>query len=279
MDIAFERAYEQVTFSHRLTESPDKAAYASHCHNHYELLYVAQGYGKYIVEGAEYPLCPHSVFLFRPTEYHYVRADEDTPYERYVIGFSESFLSGTSDEFPILHKTKALEKALYFPPEAVSEPLVKQFETLAYKPLFSDRPASDPLILPMIRSVIGQILVYLSLVKPSYTAISEDALTRDVLGYLNEHLGEDITLESTAKHFFVSKYYLSHTFRKHTGISLYTYLTTKRITTAKQLLSAGVPAAEAAFRVGFHDYSSFYRAYKKQTGKSPSRHTPLIISR
>ena len=54
-------------------------------------------------------------------------------------------------------------------------------------------------------------------------------------------------------------------------MSVFSYLATKRIALAEQLLEDGLPANEVAERVGFHDYSVFYRAYKKTTGRSPSQ--------
>jgi homocysteine S-methyltransferase len=41
-------------------------------------------------------------------------------------------------------------------------------------------------------------------------------------------------------------------------------------TLAKQLIEAGETASRAAYRVGFGDYSAFYRAYVKIVGKSPT---------
>ena len=49
-----------------------------------------------------------------------------------------------------------------------------------------------------------------------------------------------------------------------------TYITSKRIGMAQRLLQAGEPATEVAYQVGFHNYSSFYRAYCKQVGEPPS---------
>ena len=38
---------------------------AQHCHDGYEILYVVEGSGKYVIEGAEYPIKPGTV-LFAP---------------------------------------------------------------------------------------------------------------------------------------------------------------------------------------------------------------------
>ena len=66
-----------------------------------------------------------------------------------------------------------------------------------------------------------------------------------------------------------TKYYLSHLFSKKTGISLFRYLTQKRLMEARQLLARGVTPSEVCQRCGFGDYANFYRAFKEQFGQSP----------
>jgi AraC-like DNA-binding protein len=73
-----------------------------------------------------------------------------------------------------------------------------------------------------------------------------------------------------AKRFFVSKYYLCRAFKRHNGISVHGYVNQKRVMYAKQLIEAGETASGAAYRVGFGDYSAFYRAYVKQLGVAPT---------
>ena len=42
------------------------------------------------------------------------------------------------------------------------------------------------------------------------------------------------------------------------------------MTIARKELVEGTPAAEAAIKAGFGDYSSFFRAYRKMFGCAPS---------
>ena len=88
--------------------------------------------------------------------------------------------------------------------------------------------------------------------------------------YLNENMTKDITLDDIATRFFVSKYYLCRAFKKHNGISIHGYINQKRVLYAKQLIESGESASGAAYRVGFGDYSAFYRAYVKIIGRSPT---------
>lgn len=91
----------------------------------------------------------------------------------------------------------------------------------------------------------------------------------DIIEYLNKHMDESITLDSLEKIFFINKHYLNRLFRKATGTTVMDYLQYKRITLAQELLLEGYPAQETAIRVGFPEYSTFYRAYCKLVGHSP----------
>lgn len=162
---------------------------------------------------------------------------------------------------------------VYFPKEEVSLLIRSQFEMLDLD-LMSDGDKASAIpsrAETILRTTVNQILIFLSFLQSNTPKATENEWVADVMRYLNENLAQEITLEETARHFFVSKYHLCHTFREHTGVSVFSYLNTKRIALAEQLLEDGITAADVAFRVGFRDYSVFYRAYKKITGESPSR--------
>ena len=44
-----------------------------------------------------------------------------------------------------------------------------------------------------------------------------------------------------------------------------------RLTHARRMLREGIPAVEAGRECGFSDYSTFYKAFKTQTGLSPQQ--------
>ena len=66
---------------------------------------------------------------------------------------------------------------------------------------------------------------------------------------------------------------MCHTFKKQTGITIKEFMNTRKITKAKQMLSEGADIMGLCYECGFNDYSTFYKAFKKLTGKYRNRFT------
>ena len=168
---------------------------------------------------------------------------------------------------------KSVCPGIYFPNDQTTPTVLSQLQALD-KTLHGH--ACSPTEFPsraetLLRIMLNQILILLSYLRADAPEDAENEWIAGVIRYLGEHMTEDISLEEMARHFFVSKYHLCHAFHNHTGTSVFSYLTTKRIAMAQQYLEDGMPACDAADRVGFRDYSVFYRAYRKITGESPSQ--------
>ena len=82
-------------------------------------------------------------------------------------------------------------------------------------------------------------------------------------------MDKDLSNESLSQQFYVSKYYLMHKFKEHTGYTLHAYVQQKRLLHAKDLIQEDVPVLKAASMCGFSDYSTFLRAFRKFYGISP----------
>lgn len=93
--------------------------------------------------------------------------------------------------------------------------------------------------------------------------------------YVDTHLAEKITLEDIARKFLVSQSTISQTFRQKMGISFYRYVTQRRLIAAKTEILAGCQLESLYETVGFSDYSTFYRAFRREYGISPSQYRKL----
>ena len=91
--------------------------------------------------------------------------------------------------------------------------------------------------------------------------------------YLSKNFAEIESMDAVCDALHVSKYYLSHVFKKHTGTSPKQYVTERRIAYAKQLLSETVlSAGEIADACGYRDRAVFFKAFKRETGLTPGEY-------
>lgn len=266
MKKSFRKEFKTFVFTYSVTDSPEPAHFERHCHRFYELLYVVKGQGRYVVDGTEYPLCDNTLLLLRPYEFHYVCPDKKCPYERYVFHFERDALLDAAGDVSMISDYQKSTNGVYFDKEGICKEIEATFEELNnYSQKFEDKVAEEA----YIRLSLSRVLLLLSLSKPREMLVKQENLIASVIEYLNLHINKKISLDALAQHFFVSKYYLCHSFRKHTGVSVFSYIKTKRIAMAQQLLANGEPAASVAYQIGFSDYSSFYRTYCNLVGSPP----------
>ena len=103
-------------------------------------------------------------------------------------------------------------------------------------------------------------------------------LIESIVDYVAEHLTEPITLEMLSNELFISRKYISSVFRKNMGMTLREYIITKRVESAKKLLSEGKNVSEACELSGFGDYSNFIRTFTQITGISPGKYARQQIN-
>ncbi len=235
-----------------------------YCHNNYELIYFICGSGKYVVEGKEYSVCGNSVLAIRPLAYHCVMLNEGEELEFVSIRFNENAITGT-----ILEMLKKIlpdeEHSGFYPRSSFADAVISAFDRIELAQSLPDECKAE-----YLKAITAEIIILLSVHAKEGQFVPEQELGARVIRYLNANIEKNVSLDKLARRFFVSKYYLCRAFKKYSGTSVHSYINYKRIMYAKQLIDMGETASGAAFKVGFGDYSAFYRAYVKILGKSPS---------
>lgn len=247
-----------------------------HSHSFYELLYCCNTCGiEYLVGAERYCVQKGDIVLVSPGISHrplHPRSMPE-PYHRYVLWFNTEFLELISRTLP--------DSEFKMPDISMLRTAGTKWEILGDYFKAGIQEASQRAF-GWESAVVGNTLMLLMLLKRaildkntvSLKAEKPELLER-VMAYVEEHLAERITLEDTAKLFYVSPSTISKTFRQKMDISFYRCVTQRRLIASKSLILQGLPLEAINERVGFADYSSFYRAFKQEYGISPRQFRSL----
>lgn len=241
-----------------------------HAHDSLELYYFLDGSVTYYIEDQVYDLCPGDLLIIPAGKMHRpVIANEHAAYERMVLWITPQYLQGIDSPAGDLQKNlqKVGEHGYCVPFRGDETVFVT---ALLKKLLYMQKNNTDP------KFCAGAVELYLWTIFRSYGVIdtthrNETQVIPQVIRYITEHFSEPLTLEDIAAEFFVSKSYLNRHFKAYTNSTVYAYIMALRLTHARRMLREGIPAVEAGRECGFSDYSTFYKAFKTQTGLSPQQ--------
>lgn len=245
-----------------------------HHHDFYEVYFFLGGAVEYWVDGKTFHLEPGDLLLINPMELHRpIVSPESKTYERIVLWINTDYLEKLSSES--IDLTRCFDTTLsthtnLIHPKTVQRTTLTSCLTELIREHYGNSLGNDL----YARGLFLQFMVELNrmaLRSPKPRAVKEESstLVSQALTYINEHFNEELSLESIAGKFYVSKYHLSHAFSSEVGVSIYRYIILKRLTSACQMLLDGKSAKEVCASCGFSDYTSFYRAFKAEYGLSP----------
>ena len=250
--------YDKYSFSHTADTEYTDGTY-THMHNGYEILYYVRGDTEYVIEGSVYKLKPGTLLFIRPRAFHNLNPLSPSVYERFVIGFPEAKIPEALRPFAVS------AKEIYSIPRGSA---IDRF--------FEDWGAAEKEFSPeelaiLLDSAVEKILLHLKYLseetKPEPIRIN--SALEQILRYIDDNLSEKLTAETLSARFFVSSSWITHAVKQNLGISLMQYIGKKRILYAESLLQKGVSPTETAKECGYDTYTTFYRQYKKHTGRAP----------
>ena len=246
-----------------------------HYHDFHKVLIHLSGNTSYSIEGQTFDLQADDIVFVTAGEVHRPIFHDDSTYERIIIYISKKFLaeySQAGNDLSYCFKN-AMEKGSHvlrmhsFKNSKVAAAVSRLTANLG-KDDYANELLMQVLFLEFMvelnRAAIGNEVEYIN---TNYAG----SKIGDIIHYINEHLKEDLSVDVIAGQFFLSRYYLMHTFKEETGYTIGNYITIKRLSHAQALIDAGTSITVAAEQAGFGTYSTFLRAYKKTYGTSPKK--------
>ena len=250
---------------------------ALHHHEFYEIYFFVSGNVSYNIESRSYRLSPGDVLLINPQELHQpVFSPEKQNYERYVLWLSSSFLQQyilPDQDLSQCFDTSQPTHTNLIRPDGVTRELL----TYLFQQLIREQDSKEFAAELNCLSLLAQLLVLVNRTALRAGRAPEprenaDSVVYRMLGYINDHYSEDLSLDLLANEFFLSKYHLSREFSRVVGTSVHRYIVQKRLIMARQMMAAGTSTSEVSQLCGFGDYSNFYRAFTNEYQISPRKY-------
>lgn len=228
-------------------------------HSYHEIFFFLGGDAEFSSDEGKFRLEPDTAVVIPKGTFHQFTvygAEED--YHRLVLSFDG--VSGLDELFP-----SALEKI-----QIIQDDTVRGlFSELRY---LAEHPLTQAENVVLLKAFLAQITVRVCHAEPvsreGYRSLKP--LTQSAISYINRNIKTEMTVKEIADVLHVSPSYLAHNFQKDMRISLHRYILQKRLMLANRMIGSGTPSMQAAMECGFHEYSGFYRQYKKMFDVPPS---------
>lgn len=264
--------YEDFRMFH-LRDNVDRK-YEFHYHDFYKILICVSGNVTYHIEGRSYRLKPYDIVLVGRNDIHRPQVASGDDYERIIFYISREYLDrhmgeGYDLSYPFLRAAEEQEDVLRFPAMTNTGlmEVVGAIEKNAQEDAYAGKLYANVLFLQFMILLCRACVEYPDCFSHSVTYNQKMI---DILRYINEHLAEELSVETVAEHFYISRYHMMRQFKEETGYTIHQYITEKRVLKAQNMMQAGVPATKACYACGFQDYSTFSRAFKSKLSKKPS---------
>ncbi len=239
-----------------------------HCHEEYQLCLSLDCPGEYYYRGTHYWVPTGSLSVIHPGEMHTGRDIED---RQTCATFRMLYINPDAVK-SVASEIAGNETNSPFFPEAIilNADLAQRFlDFHRASQGIASRLEQDSLLLSLLEQLIVNHTDTTFELRP--IGREREAIRR-VREYLQEHYGEDVTLNRLAQIADLSSYYLSRVFKAEVGISLKQYQAQVRIDRAKILISKGIPIQRVAADTGFVDQSHLTHHFKRFVQTTPGQY-------
>lgn len=244
-----------------------------HTHDFCELYFHVAGKCTYMVENGIYPTDYGTCVITRNNELHSVRIEEDCQYERFYYYIKDGalpFLGSGAHMRCFFDRDFGQNNVIVLPRELMDECLARAKETVSVYE--SGEPDAESVGLANFLLTMHSINRFYNQALSLSEDKRYDSLVTNALRYINQNLTSIGKVDELAEKLFVSREYLSRTFKAQVGISPKQYIIMKRIETAKIALRGGASLDAACELSGFNDYSYFIYIFRRETGMTPAKY-------
>lgn len=233
--------------------------FENNVHTLYEIIFVYNGSGSFVIEDEVYDVAENTIFLIPPGKWHLMHVPRNAAYDRVVLYFPKSLIPIPVNKNSPVH---------FLVDEKVRELFLK-LETYSEK----YPPESFYALLCAFITELFITVIYDSAyenIEKDYDKNAMPNLVKNAIRYINDNITADLGAQSIADAMFVSRTHLCHVFSETMKTGLMHYVSAKKMYKARSMLKKGVSSKEVCEILGYKSYPTFWRNYKATFGKLPS---------
>ncbi len=267
----------------------DETAMKIHIHDTYEIYYSISGGKQFLIDDRFYDFMPGDMFLINQYESHYLSQLDSATHERIVISVDPSFLIACSTEqtdlnYCFSHHDVPLGHRISLSSDEQAKFMLFVHAFQEHGTGFHRETAYGEDILD--KATFLEMMLFINRTFRSHNEIEAASPQRahnrthhrqvdEIISYINQHITEDLTINTLADQFYMSSSGICKIFKDTTGTTLNRYITAKRITLAKEYLAQGQSVTDTCMNSGFRDYSNFLKAFSKAVGITPKKYAAM----
>ena len=231
----------------------EPSAKSQEFHYYHEFVWFIEGNAYFVSKDIQQQLTPGSIVLIPKEQFHQFRVSNPEKYTRFILGFSDS-----PELCPLIDDVMTQIKVISAPSKNIQNIYANLIQFAK-----STLPEEEKLL--FVRSALMQLLLYLKYdqLEQVQRNINISPLIQQAILHIDQNYAQKLTTEDIAKALYTSPSSLAHKFSKELGISIYRYISKKRLLEVHKRMEMGESASTAATKCGFNDYSCYYRIWKK----------------
>ena len=255
------------------TDALGTAAYV-HFHPFYKVTFVKYGKGSYMIDGRMYDVQSGDIVLVGINVPHQPSFEAGELYDRYTLYISRGMMEDF--DIPECHISGLFSSDsgnVVRPDEKSEEKLIKmmgRIETETGSTSYASYLAARLKVMEFLIET-GRCREESSLTVP--LRLPEDDRMLGMLRYLNDNLGERITIYDAASRFDMSGEQAEEAFKDAFGCTMHEYITNRRLARAHELILEGAAPADVCYECGYGSYPAFSKDYNEKYGTAPRRVT------